>query len=83
MDRLLKDFASGTLTHQEIFADHGHGSLIYAQEPFGLGEGAFDVVITGPRRNLMRESDIADLFCSALWRHDVNGMFWLAGCCCR
>jgi uncharacterized protein (DUF1786 family) len=77
MDRLLRKFASGTLTHQEVFADHGHGSLIYAQEPFPLGEGAYDVVITGPRRNLMRESALRTYFAAPYGDMMLTGCFGL------
>jgi len=77
MDRLLTDFASGTLTHQEIFADHGHGALIYAEKPYELGEGTFDVVITGPRRNLMRESVLRTYFAAPFGDMMLTGCFGL------
>ncbi len=77
MDRLIKEFAAGRLTHQEIFADHGHGSLIYAQEPYDLGEGAFDVVITGPRRNLLRESILRTYFAAPFGDMMLTGCFGL------
>jgi len=77
MDRMLRKFASGTLTHQEVFADHGHGSLIYAQEPYHLGEGAYDVVITGPRRNLMRESTLRTYFAAPFGDMMLTGCFGL------
>ncbi len=77
MDRMLRGFASGTLTHQEVFADHGHGSLIYAQDPYDLGEGAFDVVITGPRRNLMRESTLRTYFAAPFGDMMLTGCFGL------
>ena len=77
MDRLIEEFASGRLTHQEVFADHGHGSLIYAQEPYALGEGAFDVVITGPRRNLMRESIFRTYFSAPYGDMMLTGCFGL------
>jgi len=77
MDRMLREFASGMLTHQEVFADHGHGALIYAQEPYHLGEGAFDVVITGPRRNLMRESTLRTYFAAPFGDMMLTGCFGL------
>ena len=77
MDRMLSEFAAGTLTHQEVFADHGHGALIYAQEPYHLGEGAFDVVITGPRRNLMRESTLRTYFAAPFGDMMLTGCFGL------
>ena len=77
LERMLKEFESGTLTHQEVFADHGHGSLIYAQEPFVLGNGVFDVVITGPRRNLMRESTLRTYFAAPFGDMMLTGCFGL------
>ena len=77
LDRLLNKFADGTLTHEEIFADHGHGSLIYPQEPFDLGKGSFDVVITGPRRNLMRESSLRTYFAAPYGDMMLTGCFGL------
>jgi len=77
MDRMLREFASGTLTHQEVFADHGHGSLIYSQKPYHLGEGVYDVVITGPRRNLMRESTLRTYFAAPFGDMMLTGCFGL------
>jgi len=77
LDRMLSEFASGILTHQEVFADHGHGSLIYAQEPYLMGEGAFDVVITGPRRNLMRQSTLRTYFAAPFGDMMLTGCFGL------
>jgi uncharacterized protein (DUF1786 family) len=77
LDKLLRKFASGRLTHQEVFADHGHGSLIYAQEPYALGKGNFDVVITGPRRNLMRESTLRTYYAAPYGDMMLTGCFGL------
>ena len=77
LDRLLTDFAAGTLRHKDVFADHGHGALIYAQEPFRLGEGEFDVVITGPRRNLLRESTLRSYFAAPFGDMMLTGCFGL------
>ena len=77
LDRILDAFAAGTLTHQEIFMDHGHGALIQAPEPYPLGEGAFDVVITGPRRNLMRESVLRTYFAAPYGDMMLTGCFGL------
>ena len=55
LDALLWAFADGSLKHEDVFGDHGHGALIYEPEPLVLGEGDFDVVVTGPRRNLFQE----------------------------
>lgn len=54
LEGLLRSLAAGTLTHEEVFGHHGHGALIYEPEPLPFGEGDFDVVVTGPRRNIFR-----------------------------
>ena len=58
MEGMLRKFAAGSLTHEEIFGDHGHGALIHAREPYDLDQGDFNIVVTGPRRNLMQGSSL-------------------------
>jgi len=53
LERLLRLLADGTLRHEDVFADMGHGALIYGDEPLPMGVGDYDVAVTGPRRNLM------------------------------
>jgi hypothetical protein len=77
MDRLLGDFAAGNLKHADIFDDHGHGALIYDPEPYRLGEGGYDVVITGPRRNLMRGSRMRTYFPAPYGDMMLTGCFGL------
>ncbi len=52
LECLLQSLADGSLTHESVFDDHGHGALIYEQEPLILGGDNFDVVVTGPRRSM-------------------------------
>lgn len=52
LESLLRALADGSLTHERVFGDHGHGALVYGDEPLPLGEGEFDVVVTGPRRSM-------------------------------
>ncbi|MFL7812464.1 MAG: DUF1786 domain-containing protein [Anaerolineales bacterium] len=77
MDRLLEDFAAGNLQHEDIFDDHGHGALIYDPDPYRLGEGDYDVVITGPRRNLMRGSSLRTYFPAPYGDMMLTGCFGL------
>ena len=39
MDRLLVSLADGSLRHEDIFEDHGHGALIYGSEALALSGG--------------------------------------------
>jgi len=56
LEDLLIALAEGNLTHEEIFSDHGHGALVYEEKPLYLGEGDFDIVVTGPRRGMVRKA---------------------------
>jgi uncharacterized protein (DUF1786 family) len=52
LESLLRALADGSLRHEDVFNDMGHGALIYSDEPLRLGAGGFDVVVTGPRRSM-------------------------------
>lgn len=77
LDSLLGAFAAGRLTHEEVFRDHGHGALLYTPEPFPFGEGDFDLVITGPRRNLMQGSSLRTYFAAPYGDMMLTGCFGL------
>jgi uncharacterized protein (DUF1786 family) len=57
LEGLLQALADGSLTHADVFGDHGHGALIYSDELLPFGEGNFDVVVTGPRRNMLQMTE--------------------------
>ena len=52
LESLLYSFADGGLSHDDVFGDHGHGALIYEQEPLAFDDGGFNLVVTGPRRGM-------------------------------
>ncbi|MBI3175589.1 MAG: DUF1786 domain-containing protein [Chloroflexi bacterium] len=52
LEGLLYKLADGSLKHQDVFDDMGHGALVYASESFEFGQDEFDVVVTGPRRSM-------------------------------
>jgi len=52
MEELLVQLADGTISHQELFAEHGHGALVLDPSP-----GKLDfLAVTGPRRALLAGS---------------------------
>jgi len=57
LEGLLIDLAIGSLSHEDVFGEHGHGALIYEDKPLPLGEGDYDVVVTGPRRRMVRRTE--------------------------
>ena len=52
LEDLLIKLAQGTLRNEDVFNDQGHGALVYDSTPLPFGDGDYDVVITGPRRNI-------------------------------
>jgi uncharacterized protein (DUF1786 family) len=57
LESLLMRLADGSLKHQDVFNDMGHGALMYSGERFEFGNDEFDVVVTGPRRSMFRTTD--------------------------
>ncbi len=81
LEALLRLLADGSLHHADVFDDHGHGALIYDPEPLPLDSGeGFGVVVTGPRRSLMRPSALRPLLCRAVREYDDRWLLWPAGC---
>jgi uncharacterized protein (DUF1786 family) len=52
LENLLHALANGSLKHEDVFNDMGHGALMYSQDVFEFGQDEFDVVVTGPRRSM-------------------------------
>ena len=52
LETLLCRLADGTLRHEDVFSDQGHGALVYDKSPLKLNEKDYDVVVTGPRRSI-------------------------------
>jgi uncharacterized protein (DUF1786 family) len=52
LEKLLIQLASGTLSHEQLFAEHGHGALVLDPAP-----STPDLVaVTGPRRGMLSGS---------------------------
>ena len=77
LEKLIQALADGSLKHGDVFGDHGHGALIYNAEPLRLGEGDFDVAVTGPRRSLMRASSLRPHFAVPFGDMMIAGCFGL------
>ncbi|HEY5731170.1 MAG TPA: DUF1786 domain-containing protein [Anaerolineales bacterium] len=52
LESLIRKLADGSLKHQDVFDDMGHGALMYTNDIFEFGKNEFDVVVTGPRRSM-------------------------------
>ncbi len=70
LEALIAALADGTLRHEDVFGDHGHGALVYDTRAVAL-----DLVgVTGPRRSLMHDSQLPTYFAVPY------GDMMLAGC---
>jgi uncharacterized protein (DUF1786 family) len=74
MEHLITSLADGSLTHDDVFNDHGHGALVYSADPLLLNASDFNVVVTGPRRNLLAGSTLKPYFAAPF------GDMMIAGC---
>lgn len=54
LEDLLDQLAEGTLSHEELFAEHGHGALVLDPTPRSLDF----VAVTGPRRGMLAGSKL-------------------------
>ena len=52
LELLIRKLADGSLKHEDVFNDMGHGALMYTDDVFEVGRDEFDVVVTGPRRSM-------------------------------
>jgi uncharacterized protein (DUF1786 family) len=77
LEDLLRALADGTLTHEQVFGHHGHGALIYHDKPLSLDGDDFGVVVTGPRRELMRASSLRPYFAVPFGDMMIAGCFGL------
>jgi len=57
LEKYIRALADGSLKHQDIFDDMGHGALVYGSNPFEFGKDDFDIVVTGPRRSMFQTID--------------------------
>lgn len=73
-DRLISSLADGTLKHEDVFMDHGHGAIIYQGDRVDLTTGPYGVAITGPRQSMMHASKLRPYYAAPF------GDMMLAGC---
>lgn len=81
LESLLRALANGSLRHEDVFNDMGHGALMYTDEKLEFGKDEFDVVVTGPRRNMFnRKSEIENRKSLRPYFAVPFGDMMLAGC---
>lgn len=77
LDGLLSALADGSLKHDDVFKDHGHGAIIHQGEPLTLNQGEFGVAVTGPRQSLMDDSMLRPYFAAPFGDMMLTGCYGL------
>jgi uncharacterized protein (DUF1786 family) len=80
LESLIRSLADSSLKHEDVFGNHGHGALVYHAKPLSLNPSSvngFGIVVTGPRRNLMRESALHPYFAVPFGDMMIAGCFGL------
>jgi uncharacterized protein (DUF1786 family) len=54
LEGYIRALADGSLTHQTIFDDMGHGALVYGDHPLELDNADWQIAVTGPRRSMFQ-----------------------------
>ena len=75
LDHYLTGLFKGSLNRTEVFDDHGHGSLMYSQDPMPDTDADFDIVVTGPRRGIIRHSRYRSYFPAPFGDMMITGCF--------
>lgn len=61
LERLVRALADGSLKHEDVFNDMGHGALVYDKTPLEFGKDNYDIVFTGPRRSLFASAQRSEI----------------------
>jgi uncharacterized protein (DUF1786 family) len=77
LEDLIRALADGRLTHELVYAAQGHGALVYSREAVQLGGSTSPLIVVGPRRGLMRGSDLAPYFAAPFGDMMLAGAFGL------
>ncbi len=81
LEGLIRKLADGSLKHQDVFDDMGHGALMYSDDVFEFGKDEFDIVVTGPRRSMFnRQSEIENRKSLRPYYAVPFGDMMIAGC---
>lgn len=77
LERLLQELASGKISGDAVYADQGHGALVLERGALRLRRGPTNVIVTGPRREMMAGSKLEPHFAVPLGDMMLTGCFGL------
>lgn len=74
IDRMARELAQGTLSHEEVYAGNGHG-VFYADDHHAAATPF--VAVTGPQRGKLRDSSLQPYFAAPHGDMMISGCFGL------
>jgi uncharacterized protein (DUF1786 family) len=77
LEIILRKFSSGILTNEEIFEGQGHGALMYSNQPLDMASSGDRLIITGPRRSMLKDSNLNPYFAVPFGDMMIAGCFGL------
>jgi len=77
MDRLISKLGDDSLTHDEVFSDQGHGAWTKNMKQTQHQDPGFNLVVTGPRRSMMKTSRFQPYFAAPYGDMMLTGCFGL------
>jgi uncharacterized protein (DUF1786 family) len=77
LERWLVALAEGSISHQQVFAEHGHGALVLDAEPVPVTR----IAVTGPRRAMLKSSSLPIYFAVPHGDQMLAGCFGLVRAC--
>ncbi len=75
LEDFLDRLAEGSLTHEQIFKSNGHGAVLFRDDP--IPPDSRYVVVTGPRRGLLRRSRHRPYFAAPFGDMMLTGCYGL------
>jgi uncharacterized protein (DUF1786 family) len=77
LEELVLRLATGELTHQEVFDEHGHGAWLRPEKPPLAVPAQASLTVTGPRRSMLKGSKLAPYFAVPYGDMMITGCFGL------
>ena len=74
LEAYLRALADGSLSHSDVFGDHGHGALVLDPTPLPPDSRP---AVTGPRRSLLQGSSLLPCFAAPFGDMMLTGCFGL------
>jgi hypothetical protein len=77
LEILIRKFAENILKHEDVFGNHGHGALSLKDYCYSLDDDEIELVVTGPRQNLIKNTKLKPTFASPFGDMMLTGCYGL------